>query len=512
MRVSPHDGSVHLAGFSLSIGRVGLYHRWNGTSWLNPAGFYGKSLAVSPHNAGHIYIANDASGLNVSIDNGANWSNWAGPLRKAIDIPWHEWCNEYYMSNGDIIFAGDQNRLWCGEGIGAWYLDNPPTAIAYGSAVTWFEASVGIENMVNTHMQVAPDGKLLYACHDRRGFVIPRDQIGKRYPSIHAYGPSNAIIHGGNIDYAPENLDRLVITISGYRGGISDNGGLSWEDLPGNIMDFSGGVGGGSVAVLSENVFIQRETNNGKLMWTKDGGTTWTKLIPGGADLANYGSHQAYWANHRPLIADRYTPNQAFVQFVGSSLGDADDLAYRGIWRINYNPSTETMSMTRVKGPSNPYIRSYGEDYWHVEFAQIGPDEWLWCGADNAIGLHHSTDGMATWTQLSGTDDVHTGTRLFSEVYGVAVGAGRTPGSKTILACGYRVNPQDSNPADFTSFGYWMSEDTGATWKRVAQMIDGAPTPYACVAADPEVYGLFYAGPVSEGVHRIRYQDKRSWG
>lgn len=511
MRVSPHDGSVHLAGTGLSGGYVVQYRRWNGTTWIAPTDIAGKALAISPHNAGHIYMAGDGGALTVSTNNGVDWQNYAGPLRQAIDIPWHEWANEAYMSNGDIIFQGNINRLWCGEGIGAWYIDNPPTTFAYGSAVTWTEASVGIENMVNTHMHVDNEGRFLYACHDRRGYVIPRDQIGKRYPNIHVLGPGGAIAHGGNIAVAPDDPNIMTCTVFLSSGAKSVNGGASWDAMPGDPRTVSGGAGGGSIAMLSSMVYIQRETNNGQILWTKDGGVTWVKLLPGGADYPYYGSHPGYWANHRPLIADKYVANQAYLYLAGNGTGDAEDLSYRGIWRFNYNPTTEVMTTTRVKGPTNPYITSYGQDYWHVEFAQIGVDDWLFCGADNCVGLWRSTDGMATWNQLGGTDDVNAGVRGFSEVYGVAVGAGRTVGTKTIFASGFRTDPQTSSPANYDDFGYWLSEDLGATWTRIEQLLDGCPQGGGVVAADPEVYGLFYAGPASEGVFRIRYQDKRAW-
>ncbi len=518
MRVSPHDGFVHLAGDAYQGSSTAPYRRWDGESWITPVdgnstAFYGKSIAVSPHNPGHIYMANDGGHLRVSTDNGVSWSFAAAPVRKAIDIPWHEWCNEYYMSNGDIEFDQSSNRLWMAEGIGAWTLASPPTT-GVGS-VDWVEASVGMENMVSNIMTCDPQGRLLYSCHDRRGYVIEREDVGKRFPPIHGLGPGTSIAHGGNIDYAPNNPDVMVMPVWVSAGGYTTNAGASWEVIPGDVRAFAnvGGVttavGGGTIAAISDQVWVQRMTHNGMVFWTKNAGTTWEKLVIG-ADLEFYGSCHAYWACHAPLAKDRYVENQAFLYFVGIGDGTPDDLAYRGIWRLNYNPTTEAWTTTRVKGPSNPTIMSYGQDYWHGNFVQIGLDDWLWYGQDNAIGLWRSTDAMATWSQVTGTDDVNSGSVPFGECYGVGVGAGRTPETKTLFACGFRTAAPVADPTTFDKFGFWLSEDLGASWVRITQFCNGCTTHVSGIAADPEVYGLFYAGNMSEGVSRFRYQDKRA--
>jgi hypothetical protein len=507
MRVSPHDGHVHLAGDGLNGGASAQYRRWDGKTWLAPSGVAGKSIAISPHRAGHIYMANAGGALALSTDNGATWTPFHAPRRKANDIAWHEWCNEGYMSNGDIEFDGSRNRLWCSEGIGTWYVDAPLAASA--ETVEWLEASAGIENMVSNIMECDPHGRLLYACQDRRGFAIDRDDIGKRYPPIHALGPGPAIAHGGNMTYAPGDPNVLFMPVYTNAGGKSLNGGASWTVMPGDERKVSGGAGGGNIAALSAQVIIQRETNNGRIMWSKDGGATWQKLIVGG-DYPHYGSHHAYWAAHHPLVADRHVANQAFLYTVGSGKGDAEDRSYRGIWRINYDPAEQTMTTTRVKGPAEPYIIGYGPDYWHGHFAQIGVDDWLWCGGDGALGLWRSSDGMANWKQMRGTDDVHRHAAYFCQTYAVCVGAGRTPGSKTILACGFRAASPVYDHATWDDYGFWLSEDLGATWTRIEQLIDGCTAPSQGLAADPEIYGLFYVGlGSSEGVARIRYQDRR---
>jgi hypothetical protein len=60
--------------------------------------------------------------------------------QEMTDIPWLAWTNEYYMSDGDMIFDPSTGRLMFSEGIGLWWTNNPP---ASASSVVWTSQSIG---------------------------------------------------------------------------------------------------------------------------------------------------------------------------------------------------------------------------------------------------------------------------------------------------------------------------------------------------------------------------------
>lgn len=505
MLVAQADGYLHMSGNGTTA-LTGQYRRFDGVStWIAPAGVTnGKSVAVSPHNAGHIYLTGDGGNIYVSTNNGTTWSNQSdigGRSRIATSIDYLAWCSEIYMTHGNTVFSALTNRLWVGEGVGAWYIDNPPSTISFNQLIPITEFSAGLENMTMTHVDVTEDGDLLTTCHDRRGFVIPYANIGEVYPARHiAHVGPTSIIHGGMIDSAPEDPDFLVACLFGYVGVYSEDRGATWTDLPGSILAASGGSGGGNIIAFSSTTFVQRETNNGKLMRTTDGGATWNRCTIGDNSVTS--GHHTYWAPARVLVKDRFNPSTtAYYYQPGDTTGSAGDLACRGIWKTTNAGAT----WTRIK---STYINGAG-DYWYSKLRQVNATTWLWCGGSDDLGVKISTDSMVTWAALTGTDDVH-GASSFGEVYGIGITPGATPSSPpAILAVGFRAVSPTGSPANYAGWGYWLSLDLGLTWERIFQFPEGVFISAADVAGDPNRFGVFYVAANYQGVLRIKYRDRR---
>ena len=97
------------------------------------------SIAVDPATSGRttrIVLGIDSGNLNVSVDNGATWTDvqW-GSSRTAADVPWLSWTNETYMTNGNQAFDPSQsNVLMFAEGIGVWWT-NPSDSNRNSTAV-----------------------------------------------------------------------------------------------------------------------------------------------------------------------------------------------------------------------------------------------------------------------------------------------------------------------------------------------------------------------------------------
>lgn len=510
------NGYVYLAGDGANDS--GQFRRWDpsGPTWLAPSGIVAKTIAISPHNAGHIYLTQAGGGLDVSTDYGATWSLGSGNtttnVRIASSIGWQEYTDEDYMSNGDMEFDPTTNRIWVAEGMGVWYTDSPPTSFSFGDSTTWLEFSPGIENMVTSLLCVSASGDIGYAMHDRGLMVIPKAQVGVTSPAKH--GASFRFQHGGMIDWAPDDASLFVGAIFGERNGTdlvtgkTSDKGQNWSGQTA-LRTASGGVGGGNLAVLDADRWLAVQTNrayplagesdkNG--IWrTSDGGATWTKCTIGDNNALWF--HSAYNLCRRVLIADKITAGVAYAYNIGDNSGSTSDLACRGIWKT----TDYGANWTRIK---SSFITNFSADAYHGKLTQVSATDWLWCGGDECIGLWRSTDGMATWSQVTGTDDV-IGAASFGEVFGVGVGKAAY-GSQypTLLAAGWRmVSPTGASSA--TGYGFWISYDNGATWARLAQFPNGIFDIVNDIAGDPTTFGRFYVGWGGTGMSMLRYEDLR---
>jgi hypothetical protein len=506
------NGYVYLAGNGEAD--TGQFRRWvpSGPTWIAPTGINAKSIAISPHNAGHIYLTQGGGGLDVSTDYGVTWSLGGGNTttnsRSSVNIGWQAWTNENYMTNGDIEFDPLVNRIWCAEGIGVWYTNSPPTTFTFGNSTSWVECSNGIENMVTSTLTTAPDGKVGYACHDRGTFIIAKSAAGVTFPAKH--GLSTAFQHSQACDYAPEDTNFWVASSMQGSGtpvsvvGYTTDMGATWTQVSG-LDATAAGNGGGQIAVLSKDVWIVAPVGAGKGVWlTVNRGANWTQLTIG--DNAALLVQQAYNYSRKVLIKDAYTAGRCYLYHVGNpDSNTASDIACRGIWRIDVNLGNGTPTVTRV---TTSYITAPGgyggPDFYHGKLAQISATEWLWCGGDSCLGLWRSTDSMATWAQVTGSDDVN-GAAGFGEVFGVGVGKAASGSSyKTLLAAGWRqVTPVDASTA--TGYGFWISYDNGANWTRVAQYADGIFDIVNDIVGDLSTFGRFYIGWGGTGMSMLNY-------
>lgn len=517
------NGYVYLTGGRVDLDWAGQFRRWNGTTWLEPTGMLCKTIAISPHNPGHIYAGGAGGGLAVSLNYGDTWSpdntNAPAGLRQATTIPWHAWTAETYMSNGDYAFDPILNRLWCAEGIGVWYLDNPPTTLTFATnQYTWIECSNGLESLVTSLVTVNDVGDVGYSCHDRGVFVVPREEIGRVSPSQH--GGDLHFQHGCDVEPIPGNDNAWAAAVTLQRDPPSlstcytSNRGASWS-ADDSFKTANGGLGGGNLVCFDANNWLQVSINRGHPLagqsningiWRTSNASagaaaTWTKCT--------IGTNEALWLyngfgdTRKILVRDAFAAaGTAYVYNIGDGFGSADDIACRGIWKTtNYG-----VTWTRVK---SSFITNHGADAYRAQFKQIGTDDWLYSGGDECLGLWRSTNGMVTWTQLTGTDDVN-GAASFAEVACCAVGKNHPNSAfKTIAAMGWRmVSPTGASNA--TGWGFWVSIDNGATWTRWDQYPGGFFDYPQTLAADPIKYGRFYIGWGGGGLYFYDINDVRT--
>lgn len=505
-------GRLFLTGIgSESVSKVRIF---NGTSWTEHADKTCKSICFNPHN-GYVYSIAEGGNLDFSTDNGVTWqfanNNGSIPQRVATDIPWQAWTDEGYMANGEILADPVTNRLWVLEGIGAWRTGTPITTAAATHQL--FEASKGIENMVTSNMTVAPDGTVGYACHDRGAFILPRSDAGKLFPSRH--GIDFGFQHAQATDYAPEdNAFWVASAFLGNRGhGYTTDRGQTWT-ATNSFTTTSGAGGGGQLAVLSKDIWLTLNAQASKplasnvaanrLYITIDRGATWQPLTIGD-NTAVFGQG-SYGQARRVLVKDRFTPGRFYFFNMGDSdnAGSAGDLACRGTWRGDVNLTTGAVtSLTRIsveKPLSSHALFGFG-----VKLQQVGPNDWIFVLGDDRSGLFRSTDGMLTWQEMTGTDD--QGGTKWGECFALGIGkAAKGSAHQTFYAAGWRnAGTTGTSP---TGFGYWLSEDNGATWKRDAQFLNSSFDLVQDIVGDPLEYGRFLVGYGGSGIYQRRYDYK----
>lgn len=477
------------------------FRRWSG-AWLEPTGISCKGIALSRHHPGRIYICGPQGGLGVSTNYGANGSWQLGGyimanVRISPDIPWQQFTNEVYMSNGDIEEDPIDDRLWCFEGIGVWYMNNPPSVISgYSQKAIWTSCSHGINNMVCFTSKFSPSGNLGMAIGDRAAFVWPKARIGKNYPIQHPTTTS-AIQNGGSCDFAPEdeNFCGFATTFCGSAAYTEDLGETFIEVE--TLASTPGATGiGGNIVCLDKDRWILIETNKGKVWRTESRGQPtvdmpygWERIVVG-TDTAQMW-HAFYYHSRRILIRDKNVEGRAFAYNHGEgdpgSAADAD----RGLWRFdNYG-----LSKTKIL---NGFIIGYGADYYHGKLTQYDDDTLLWCGGDNALGLWtvSNLDGgtnSAIKTEITGTDDI-SGAVHFGEVYAVGVAKGLANSDHpAVLVAGSRM----ASPANLAltkniePYGFWLSLDGMQTWKFLGRFLNGNFDLVYDIAGDPSTFARF---------------------
>lgn len=548
------NGNLH----AVAVGGDGAYHRWDGSSWMNTSGLTGLARpVVDPLTPGRVLLVGPASNFLTSNNYGVTWRGGTGGLdviqpRVARNIPWQEFTNEYYLSHGDMHFDPIiPNKLWLYEGIGVWYALDVTDPQDVDHPVTWYEDSVGIENLTSGVLMISPLGALGYTCWDRAGLALPKRDIGS-FPRT--CGPdatddgSLAAARDGNsgMDWAFDDPTHLVMTsrlLGNEQGGYSIDEGRHWQGFTARLYDDTGGtgLGCGNIIALSKQVLIWHQYGSGGLWYTLDGAATpWQPMSSFFG--ANFDVGNAYTTNNlfrKILVKDAYHQNVAYYYCIANNsavaeatpppgetpeeeaarlLRIAQDNASRGVWKIIYNDDG-TFTCTRQR---TSLIGIWGVDYYSGKLVQYGDGHWLWVQGDSGTALFESLDDCVTWSTVNGTDDINGdfgGTAgFFIAPSAAAVGRGALPSDpKTVMVIGHRP-PTESLPTSHTYHGMWLCRnftdpDASRTWERIAQF-PGNQLGYWGAMADsvacPIDYANFYVAGPRSGVFQYRFVDRRT--
>lgn len=557
MAVDATNGYLHLVTYGEDEEEDRTYYRWNGSSWLHTILYDGNSQVltgvrpvVDPHTPGRVYLPSEGSNCYSSLNYGANWAGGAGALhiiqfRVATRVGWHEFTNEYYLSHGQMEFDPVvPGRTWLATGIGTWRAEDMPDYQSAINPITWYEESAGIENLVVRQVDTASNGTLMVSVEDRVGLAVPKADIGKRFPRSNAPTAVDnvAISHGQGMDYAPEDPTFLMSTCldavsfgNWEWGGFSINSGGGWtafEEQPSSVVGgvAEGQVSGGDIAVLSKDVALTLQTNNGKMLATETRGAAWIDMTPFfGPSFAFGNSYQFFRWDRKVLVKDRFHANTAYFYSIGEDPGGPTHAASRGIWKIVYNPGqTPRFTCTRVK---TTLITPFWE-FYNAKLVQYDDGHWLFTFGEGGQGLWETRDidSGAAWTQVTGTDDINGNFGgypggYFAYVHCMAWGKGAFSGDpNTLVVMGHR--PPDAinygnhevEGFDHDYYGMWLCRnftdpDEDREWVRLTKFPGGQMGGYhgrfSDVASCPLEYGTHYIGNNAGGVFQMKLVDRR---
>jgi photosystem II stability/assembly factor-like uncharacterized protein len=461
---------------------------WTGSAWMQPPGIAGMGVAVRPSVPRTVIVMTAGGGMFASSDAGANWTDqnisWS---LFAEDVPWLGWTKSDYFALGSVVFHPTLNRLVATNGIGVFYLDNPPLARP-APKQRWVSQTKGIQQLIPMEIAAAPNGRVHAVVMDRVIFSFDRDRC-----SVQAsrHGPDNLVIlrQGCSVDFAANDPDYLVVVYQG-EGSISQSsdGGRSWKPMPSvprftHSTEGSLALRGGSVAVSNAGNIVWVSTVNGGIRSTRDGGESWVKPSFGGNDMADAYWHNVYYLRRRVVVADKARPGTFYAFCVGTGKGDAKDRAMLGLWKstdggVNFSRIRDTLFTT------------FPVDFWHGKLKLVPgkADHLVWCAGAQGnyptppaeYGIYFSIDEGVTTRQLPGwqePDDIAFGKAASGAAYPAIYVVGWRDGVHGLWRC------IDFNPANLKG-----------TWHNLGRWPMGRDDTNICLAADLTRFGRVYYG------------------
>jgi hypothetical protein len=438
------------------------------------AGGYG-GLSLDLRNPGTIFVSTIdryASGDEVfrTTDGGATWKpilNWRATNKANLDhslSPSNAASDPHWLADVDVD-PFDSNKAWFVTGYGAFSSANVTAADqATPQTPTWKFDNQGLEELVARGLICPPTGApLLSVVYDLDGYRHDNPDV---VPTTR-FMPSHSNNLG--IDFAELQPSYIVRSYGvSYStsvikmGAYSTDGGTTFTEFAGSPPN---AATGGAIAVSADGrrILLQSAAANNAasgLYLSTDRGATWTASTGVTANNVPGSLHP---------VADRVNPLKFYVY-------DA----------LNGQVLVSTNGGASFTIAATGFIHTEG---YLVGDAQLGAvfgkegDLWLTCpGAyrnDPNAGLYHSTDSGTSFQRVAGTA-------------AIAVGFGK-PATATGYPAVYIMGTLNN------TFGFYRSDDTGATWKR----INDTQHQYGFVgiiAGDRQTYGRVYLTTGGRGI------------
>ncbi|WP_169804991.1 sialidase family protein [Sphingomonas asaccharolytica] len=456
------EGDVNPAGATIG----GLWRRDLAGNWLeitpekpaNGAKFGYSGVDVGPDGTlavttldrwwpgGEIYLSRDSGKTWTGLHQQAKWSE--GDYSWTRDWHGNGWFGGW-MSDVKINPFNKNELIYQDQG--AWVITNLGDA-GSGKALNVVFPDDELEESAPLEIAVPPQGaKLLLGMGDNAGgayfdLMLPPDEG--------LFRPARGNVPG--IDYAGSKPLYVVRTSDSakHKGFVSNDGGMSWAELPNSIFEMpdypkAGWVDPGRIAVSAGATSLVWAAGTGAPYYSKDGGKSWTKSrgIP---DLKD--------RNFRPVADKRFDGVFYIFDPTGSILASADGGA-------NFTPIV----------PGFPEVASWQRA--KLEVVPTIPRD-LWLAAPN--GLFHSPDSKHAAKQIDHVD----------AAWAVSFGAPRVPGGYPTVYVAGKINGVS---------GLWMSEDEGRSWTEITN--DGRRMDLVnIVAGDMKTFGVVFVNAPHGGI------------
>jgi photosystem II stability/assembly factor-like uncharacterized protein len=428
-----------------------------------------SSVAVDPANPLRIYALGTDTGMSRSDDGGKTWTNFGsavyantlGWLPQTIGMSNGEW-----HSNGGLKVDSAGN-LWTPTGQEGPLTMTAATAAA-GTAASppkWTIVTTGVEEMVSQDIAIPPGSNdtIIATAEDTTGFTIPNPD---NFSAVEIPLQQEIISQGTSIDYAPDVPSYIAVTSSNVYtngtnySGYSTDGGKTWTRF-GPALQFSCSatalcdVQAGTIAVsvrgsrtLGSDHIVIYPPDTILPEYSQDGGATWhvTSSFPAAADgISLNTSNGAYLSYTYPEIhqhllrADPFTADKFYL-------------------KMTHAPSSLYISADggqTWQGQPNANLPDYAWNGQLVVNGKVKNDLWYADGYAGSLthGVFHSTDGGATFQQISGIPHAAT----------IAVGAG----SGNVGDAAYAVYFYGLMSGD-AEWGIFRSTDAGVSWLRIS--------------------------------------------
>lgn len=282
---------------------------------------------------------------------------------------------------------------------------------------------------------------------------------------------------GRSVAVAGHPTEKLVFYMGTTGGGVwkTENGGITWQNISDGFFKM-GSVG--AIAVSKSNpsviyVGMGEHTLRGNLSpgdgvyKSTDAGKTWKNI--GLTDTQHIGQ----------VIIDPTNPDLVYVAALGHAFGPNEE---RGVFRtqdggktwkkiLYKNPNVGAIDLTI--DPANPKTM-YASTF---EFRRF---PWGVRSAGPGAGIHKSTDGGTTWTDITQNPGLPGGTNRGR--IGLALSPSKPDRIWAIIE------------AENEKTGVYRTDDAGATWQLVSQFADLFQRPwyYHHLAADPKNSEIFW--------------------
>lgn len=494
--VHPVTGYVFTAGTMSGATSAQLY-RYASGAWTTPAVVTGvKAIAISPHNAAHMYAQSTFGSLYGSTDYGVTWflipQNTGAITFSTPEEPWRGWLTPG-ISNGDLVFDPSQNRLILFEGYGVAYYDTPATAAGTSTPVLWQGMSTGIDQIVTQGLTCNPNGTFVASCHDKGFFTFSKalldagDMVGRGGPS-----PDAPLTYAQSADYAIDDPTFWAVAVTQTSGTgtgnafYSNDDGADWTAF----ASLPSGLKIGNIAVSTTlNMVWVPSVNSGQAHYTLDGGATWNPITIGGLAWTRWSNN--YNLARNIIAADKNNEGHFYLFCHGVTGTGSTDLSVAGFWK-----STDGGATWSRTGWNRPISSAtIGDlDFYNAKLKQVveQPGHFLFTGGNNTLGLYKSTDYCANWTKVG----------PMTEVYAFGTGKAKYGASyPTILAVGWGIDPADS----VSKYGWWFGFDGGTTWAYDRQFWRNVYDAVLDICGDPNDYGRWLLGYAGKGVDVVDY-------